>query len=127
MKALKIIQTILLIIIGGITVFMSTSVILDLFGIRENQGSYVLFIVYTNLICGIIYLMAAYTAWVKPRLSFRGLIISLLLLIVAFIAFQFYINNGGIHEERTGKAMIFRIVFTAVMAGIGWLGIRKKA
>lgn len=127
MKTLKIIQTILLIIIGGITVFMSTSVILDLFGIRENQGSYVLFIVYTNLICGIIYLMAAYTAWVKPRLSFRGLIISLLLLIVAFIAFQFYINNGGMHEGRTVKAMIFRIVFTAIMAGIGWLAIRKKA
>lgn len=106
---------------------MSTSVILDLFGIREKQGNYVLFIVYTNLICGIIYLMAAYTAWVKPKISFRGLIIALLLLIAAFIALQFYINNGGTHEDKTIKAMIFRIVFTTVMAGIGWLAIRKKA
>ncbi|MBS1588952.1 MAG: hypothetical protein JST52_04995 [Bacteroidetes bacterium] len=126
MKALKIIQTVLLSIFGALTVFMASSVIFDLFGIREKEGNYVLFIVYTNLICGILYLLAAYTTWTKPKLSFKSLLVSVSLLIIAFVAFQFYIHNGGIHEEKTVKAMMFRIVFTAIMAGMGWLSFKKK-
>lgn len=126
MKALKIIQTVLLSFFGLLTVFMASSVIFDLFGIREKEGNYVLFIVYTNLICGILYLLAAYTTWIEPKLSFKTLLVSLSLLIIAFVAFQFYIHNGGIHEEKTVKAMLFRIVFTAIMAGIGWLNLKKR-
>lgn len=126
MKALKIIQTILLSFFGLVTVFMASSVIFDLFGIREKEGNYVLFIVYTNLICGILYLLAAYTTWTKPKLSFKSLLISLSLLIIAFVAFLLYIQNGGIHEEKTVKAMLFRIVFTAIMTGIGWLNLKNK-
>ncbi|HNO55047.1 MAG TPA: hypothetical protein PKI85_08045, partial [Chitinophagaceae bacterium] len=73
MKALKIVQTVLLSFFGLVTVFMASSVIFDLFGIREKEGNYVLFIVYTNLICGILYLLAAYTTWTKPKLSFKTL------------------------------------------------------
>ncbi len=126
MKALKIIQTVLLSFFGLLTVFMASSVIFDLFGIREKEGNYVLFIVYTNLICGILYLLAAYTTWTKPKLSFKSLLISLSLLIIAFVAFLLYIQNGGIHEEKTVKAMLFRIVFTAVMTGIGWQNLKKR-
>ncbi len=126
MKALKIIQTVLLSVIGAISIFMTTSVIFDLFGIREKEGNYVLFIVYTNLICGILYLLAAYTTWTKPKLSFKTLLISLSLLIIAFVAFLLYIQNGGIHEEKTVKAMLFRIVFTAIMTGISWLILKKR-
>ncbi|MCO5259887.1 MAG: hypothetical protein M9916_07060 [Crocinitomicaceae bacterium] len=126
MKALKIIQTVLLSFFGLLTIFMASSVIFDLFGIREKEGNYVLFIVYTNLICGILYLLAAYTTWTKPKLSFKSLLFSLSLLIIAFVAFQFYIHNGGIHEEKTVKAMMFRIVFTAIMTGIGWLNLKKR-
>ncbi len=126
MKALKIIQTVLLSIIGAVSVFMTLSVIFDLFGIREKEGNYVLFIVYANLICGVLYLISAYTTWRRPKFSFRTLTISLFLLIAAFIVFLFYIKNGGIHEGKTVKAMIFRIVFTALMTGIGWLGIKKN-
>lgn len=126
MKALKIVQTVLLSFFGLVTVFMASSVIFDLFGIREKEGNYVLFIVYTNLICGILYLLAAYTTWTKPKLSFKTLVVSLSLLIIAFVAFQFYIHNGGIHEEKTVKAMLFRIVFTAIMTGIDWLNLKKR-
>lgn len=126
MKALKIIPSILLSFFGLVTVFMASSVIFDLFGIREKEGNYVLFIVYTNLICGILYLLAAYTTWTKPKLSLKTLLVSLSLLIIAFISFLFYIQNGGIHEEKTIKAMLFRIAFTAIMAGIGWLNFKKK-
>lgn len=126
MKALKIIQTVLISFFGLVTVFMASSVIFDLFGIREKEGNYVLFIVYTNLICGILYLLAAYTTWTEPKLSFKTLLVSISLLIIAFVAFQFYIHNGGIHEEKTVKAMLFRIVFTAIMTGISWLNLKKR-
>jgi|SRR5690554_1261348 len=126
MKVLKIIQIVLLTLFGTVTVFMATSVIFDWFGIREKEGNYVLFIVYTNLICGILYLVAACIAWTKPKLSFKSLFVSLFLLIIAFVAFQFYIHNGGIHEDKTVKAMIFRIVFTAIMTRIGWLSFKKR-
>lgn len=125
MKILKIIQTILLTFFGGLTVFLTTSVIFDLFGIREMEGNYVSFIVYANLISGILYLIAAFTAWINPKQSFSVLLASLLLLIVAFVALQFHINSGGIHEEKTVKAMLFRTSFTAVMAVIGWFNLKK--
>lgn len=125
MKALKIIQTVLLTFFGGMTIFMATSVVFDLFGIREMEGNYVPFIVYANLICGVLYLIAAYTAWVKPKFSFKVLFVSLVLLIVAFIALQVYIKNGGIYEEKTVKAMLFRMSFTALMGVIGWYNLKK--
>ena len=44
------ISAIILTLFALITLFMSSSVIFDLFGIREKEGNYVLFIVITNFI-----------------------------------------------------------------------------
>lgn len=45
---------------GLLTLFLSASVIFDLFGIRAKEGNYVLFIVWANFISSIIYLIASY-------------------------------------------------------------------
>ena len=45
---------------GLLTLFLSTSVIFDLFGIRAKEGNYVLFVVWSNFISSILYLFAAY-------------------------------------------------------------------
>lgn len=45
---------------GLLTLFLSSSVIFDLFGIRAKEGNYVLFVVVTNFICSILYLFAAF-------------------------------------------------------------------
>lgn len=126
MKSLKIIQTGLLTLIGAISVFMTLSVIFNLFGIREKEGNYVLFIVYANLICGIIYLFSAFYNWKNIRISNYGLAIALIILIVAFIGLLIYINNGGIYETKTIKAMIFRMTFTLVMLVAGIIISKKK-
>ena len=126
MKILKIIQTLLLMGFGAMSVFMTLSVIFDWFGIREKEGNFVLFIVYTNLICGLIYLYAAYINWKKQSNSFYVLTLATGILIVAFVALQIYANNGGIHEAKTIQAMMFRIVFTAVMTAVS-LFIFKKS
>jgi len=125
-KALKIIQSLLLTGFGALSVFMTLSIIFDWFGIREKEGNYVLFIVYTNLVCGLIYLYAAYINWKKQSNSFYVLAVATGLLIIAFITLQVYASNGGIHEAKTIKAMIFRIIFTASLAAISFFILKKS-
>lgn len=59
-KLLPSLLAIFLIGFGLLTLFLSTSVIFDLFGIREKEGNYVLFVVWSNFISSILYLFAAY-------------------------------------------------------------------
>jgi hypothetical protein len=42
---------------GLLTLFLSTSVIFDLFGIRAKEGNYVLFVVWSNFISSILYFL----------------------------------------------------------------------
>jgi len=111
---------------GALSVFLTLSIIFDLFGIREKEGNYVPFIVYTNLVCGILYLMAAFQNWKEKKSSVYLLSIATIILIAAYSALLVYANQGGIHEAKTLDAMLFRIVFTAVLAGLSFLLIRKR-
>ena len=109
-----------------LTLFMSGSVIFDLFGIRENEGNYVLFIVVTNFVAGFLYLLSAYGMFTTKPWAFRLLLIITGMLIVVFLGLMIHINLGGIYEAQTIKAMIFRISLTAVFAGIAWRDISKN-
>lgn len=60
-------SAVILVAFGLLTLFLSTSVIFDLFGIRAKEGNYVLFIVWANLISSILYLFAAY-GFIKHKL-----------------------------------------------------------
>ena len=59
-KYIPCILTIVLTAFALLTLFLSTSVIFDLFGIRAKEGNYVLFVVLSNFISSILYLFAAY-------------------------------------------------------------------
>jgi hypothetical protein len=111
---------------GLLTLFLSTSVIFDLFGIRAKEGNYVLFIVWSNFISSILYLFAAYGLVKNKKWTTKLLAISSIILIVAFIVLQFYISTGGIYEKKTVGAMIFRISVTLVFAIIAYFTISKK-
>lgn len=111
---------------GGLTVFMSGSVILDLFDIRAKEGNYVPFIVWTNQLAGWAYLVAVYGFITKQKWTFRILLSVLIVLVIAFIGLKMHINAGGIFEEKTVKAMMFRMTITAVMAGIAYFTINKN-
>jgi len=108
-----------------LTLFMSSSVIFDLFGIREKEGNYVLFIVWTNFICSFLYLLAAIKWYKLKRCTYKILGLSTLILIIAQISLFIYINNGGIYEEKTVKAMFFRIVVTAIFALSAYFSLTK--
>ena len=114
------ISAIILTLFALITLFMSSSVIFDLFGIREKEGNYVLFIVITNFICGFIYLVAAYGMFFGRTWTTRLLVFATSILTISFVGLIWHILNGGIYEQQTVKAMLFRIAITAVFGGLSW-------
>lgn len=125
----KIIPYLLATILSGfglLTLFLSTSVIFDLFGIRAKEGNYVLFVVWSNFISSILYIFAAYGFIKNKKWTATLLGISTLILLAAFIGLKIHINSGGIYEAKTVAAMIFRISVTFVLAIIAFLTITKN-
>jgi len=125
----KILPYILAVILAGfglLTFYLSTSVVFDLFGIRAKEGNYVLFVVWSNFISSIIYLLAAYGFIKNKKWTATLLGISTLILIAAFIGLKIHISSGGIYETKTVGAMIFRISVTLALAIIAYFTITKK-
>ncbi len=108
-----------------VTLFMSSSVIFDWFGIREKQGHYVSFVVWANWLCGFIYLCSVYgllksKPWTTKLLGFSAFI-----LIVTFLRLLIYINSGGIYETKTLYALLFRVSVTLLFFFIAYRSIPK--
>ena len=95
-----------------LTLFLSSSIIFDWFGIRAKEGNYVLFIVWANFICSILYLATSFGIITQKVWVLQPIKYSLILLLVAFIGLLIYIQNGGIFEMKTVYAMGFRIIVT---------------
>lgn len=112
--------------LGIVSLFMTTSVIFDLFGIRAQEGNYVLFIVVANFICAFLYLIAAYGFFTRKKWTTMILNIASGILIVAFIGLVTYIYSGGIYEHKTIGAMIFRTLLTVVFAFVSYKYISPK-
>ncbi len=109
-----------------LTLFLSSSVIFDLFNIREKEGNYVLFVVWANFFSSIIYLIAVYGLVKAKKWTALVLLVSAIILSVAFISLKIHISNGGIYEAKTVKAMIFRIGLTLVFAVASYFFITKQ-
>jgi hypothetical protein len=101
-------------------------VIFDLFGIRAKEGNYVLFIVWSNFISSILYLIASYGFVTSKRWTAKLLGVSTIILITALIGLFYHINSGGIYETKTIGAMIFRISVTMVFAALAYFTITKR-
>jgi hypothetical protein len=108
-----------------LTLFLSGSVIFDLFGIRGKEGNYVLFIVWANFISSILYLLSAYGLLKLKKWSYKLLGLSALILILALIGLFIHIDAGGIHETKTISAMFFRSTLTIVFTVLTYLRIEK--
>ena len=126
-KIIKALITSILALFALLTLFLSSSVIFDWFGIRAKEGNYVLFIVWTNFMSSILYLIAAYGFLKSKKWTFWALIVALGILIIAFIALLVYVNNGGIHEAKTIKAMVFRMLVTLSFSLIAFFSIKQNS
>ena len=127
-RSKKIIPYVFVVFLAGfglITLFLSTSVILDLFDVRAKEGNYVLFVVWTNFISSIIYLFAAYgfithKKWAAPLLG-----ASVIILIIGLSGLFIHINGGGIYETKTVRAMIIRIALTTFFSVIAFVHYKE--
>ena len=110
----KTILLIFLIIFGGVTLFMSSSVLFAWFGIREKEGHFIPFVVWANWICGMLYLIAALGILRNQSWAKLLLIISLVILILTYFGLFIQINDNVPYETKTIGAMTFRIAVTAL-------------
>lgn len=111
---------------GLLTLFLSASVIFDLFGIRAKEGNYVLVVVWANFISSLFYLIAAYGFVKAQKWTTKLLSISTFILFIAFIVLIFHISAGGIYETKTIGAMIFRITVTLTFTVIAYFTLSGK-
>ena len=125
-KALPYLLASILAAFGLLTLFLSTSVIFDLFGVRAKEGNYVLFVVWANFISSLIYLFAAYGFIKNTKWTSRLLGISAIVLLLAFVGLFIHINAGGIYETKTIGAMAFRTTVTFVFSALSYFTITKN-
>lgn len=111
---------------GLLTLFLSSSLIFDLFGIRAKEGNYVFFVVISNFISSLLYLISAYGFILQKKWTIKLLGITLSVLLIAFIGLLIHAYNGGLYETKTIGAMVFRIVLTTVFAVSAYFLIRKR-
>ncbi len=104
-----------------LTLFLSSSVILDLFGIRGQEGNYVLFVVWANFISSVLYLFAAYGLIKYKKWSYMPLGASVIILTAALIGLFYHIELGGLYETKTVGAMFFRTTLTIVFTILAYL------
>jgi len=100
---------------GLLTVFAGGSVILDLFGMREKEGNYILFVVWANFICGFLYLFVSYGFYKSKNWTTPVLSLTVWILIAAFIVLLVWIKNDEPYETKTIVAMIFRTLLTLIL------------
>ena len=115
-KILPYFSAVVLGLFGTLTLFMTTSVILDLFGIRAKEGNYVLFVVWSNFISGLLYLAAAFGFVKRKAWTVKLLGVATSVVLIAFVGLIVHINTGGIYENETVGAMIFRVILTLTFA-----------
>lgn len=111
---------------GLLTLFLSASVIFDLFGIRAHEGNYVLFVVWANFICSFLYIIASFGFIKNKKWATTILAIAAFILINVFLYFIIYIYADGIYETKTIGALLFRIAITLLFVMVAFFTINKK-
>ncbi|UBM62710.1 hypothetical protein LA303_01720 [Candidatus Sulfidibacterium hydrothermale] len=110
---------------GLFTLYLTVSIFFNLFGVREKEGNYVLFVIWANFISSLVYLSAVYGFIKYKKWTSKILLLTVGLLIITFVGFQFYIHSGGIYETRTVKALTVRIVISLVFTLLACVNYRK--
>ncbi|MDX1348913.1 MAG: hypothetical protein R3279_01635 [Putridiphycobacter sp.] len=110
----KKVLVIVLVLFGALTLFLSGSVLLDLFGMRVKEGNYVSIVVWANFMASILYLVAAYGIFKNKSWMVKPLVLALVVMVIGVIGFFIHVINNGLYETRTVGALAFRVAITAV-------------
>lgn len=99
----------------AITLFLSTSVIWDLFGVRAQQGHYVPLVIWSNFLCGILYIIALIGLFFRKKWTLIPLVVALFILIGAFVGLYIHISQDDPYETKTISALFLRIFLTLLI------------
>ena len=110
----------LVLVIGLMSLFMTISIIFDLFDMRSREGNYVPLVVYANFICSVLYLLSAYYLFRKNEKATIILFVATIILVLSYLALIFHIREGLPYEIRTVVAMTVRTCLTAIFMAISW-------
>ncbi|SDE45487.1 hypothetical protein SAMN05421636_105134 [Pricia antarctica] len=115
-----------------LTLFLSSSVIFDWFGIRAKEGNYVPMVVWVNFISSMLYLIAAYGLLKLKKWTVKPLLVSVFILIGAMVGLYAHIDAGGLYETKTIGALFIRTALTlgfsfmAYLITIKWKNPKEK-
>lgn len=112
-KLTRVILGLVIIAFGALTLFLSASVLLDLFGIRERESPYVPAVVVANLIASLLYLPAGAGLLLKRRWTARLLAMAVVVLLVGAVFLALHIAAGGEYRTATIGALTFRTLLTS--------------
>jgi hypothetical protein len=110
---------------GLLTLFLSSSVLFDLFGIREREGNFVPLVVWANFFASLLYLVSSVGFFQRKYWAARLLGIAVLILLLAFVGLLVHIQSGGIYETKTVGALPFRIIVTLAFALFAHFTLKK--
>ncbi len=110
---------------GLFTLYLTLSIFFDLFGVREKEGNYVLFVVWANFFSSLAYLASVYGFIKYRKWTTRLLLFTVVLLIITFAGLQLHIHSGGIYEPRTVGALIKRTGITLFFALLSYINHKK--
>ena len=112
-KLTRVLLALVIIAFGALTLFLSASVLLDLFGIRERESPYVPAVVVANLIASLLYLPAGAGLLLKRRWTARLLAMAVVVLLVGAVFLALHIAAGGEYRTATIGALTFRTLLTS--------------
>jgi hypothetical protein len=124
-KIIKTITVVILLAFALLTLFLSSSVIFDWFGVRAKEGNYVLFVVWANFISSFLYLASVYGLITLKRWTYKPLAASVVLLVLTLIGLFIYIHFDGIYETKTIGALIFRATLSSIFTFSAYLSTVK--
>lgn len=113
---LRYILIVVLLLFGLLTLFLSTSIIFDWFGIREKEEDFVWVVVVANFISSFIYLTSSFGLVFYKKWTSKLLWISVGILVVAALGLLMHIGTGDLYETKTVAAITFRIILTTIFA-----------
>lgn len=108
-----------------ITLYLSSSLIFDWFGIREVQGHYLMFIVWVNFIASILYIIALVGFVRNKKWTWKVLGGVSVMIFSAFIGLLLHIDSGGAFELKTIRAVLLRFLLTTALAGLAYFKFEK--
>lgn len=112
-------------VFGMASLFMTTSILLNVDGFQQKHQNFIPFIVYINFFCSFLYLLAAYGFFTNNKWTTGVLFFAVAVLIAAYVAMIIHIQTGGAFEIRTVKVMLARVSLTILSAGISWFYLTR--